>query len=153
MEIVSIVFLLLSMIELILGHGFLADPPARSSAWVYDLDFRRCCMNYDHAAMSCGGFSRQWAMNSECCRVKERNIKQPLSFAEGKCSICGEPFDQKKKLFGMGDPQYLGKIVRTYDQGSTISVTVVVSRFLLNFISSNDNLFFRLDHSKSFGNL
>jgi hypothetical protein len=56
-------------------------------------------------------------------------------FIEGKCSICGEAYDLKNKLFGMGDSMYLGKIVRTYIQGATIPVTVIVSFeiFLLFF--------------------
>ena len=47
----------------------------------------------------------------------------------GKCSICGEPFDRKPKLLGVGDALYSGKIVRTYTEGSVIPVTVVVSFF------------------------
>ena len=45
----------------------------------------------------------------------------------GKCSICGEAYDTKPSLFGLGGTMYLGKIVRTYAQGSVIPVTVVVS--------------------------
>lgn len=53
--------------------------------------------------------------------------KFSLAFhSDGKCSICGEAFDAKPKLFGRGDSMYLGKIVRTYTQGSVIPVTVVV---------------------------
>lgn len=48
-------------------------------------------------------------------------------FIGGKCSICGEAYDAKSKLFGLGDTMYLGKIVRTYTEGSTILVTVIVS--------------------------
>lgn len=56
-------------------------------------------------------------------------------FLEGKCSICGEAFDTKPKLFGMGDSMYLGKIVRTYTQGTVIPVTVTVNLKILCFIS------------------
>jgi len=45
----------------------------------------------------------------------------------GKCSICGEAYDLKPQLLGVGDAMYLGKIVRTYTQGATIPVTVIVS--------------------------
>jgi hypothetical protein len=48
-------------------------------------------------------------------------------FLGGKCSICGEPYDRKPQLLGVGDAMYLGKIVRTYTQGSVIPVTVIVS--------------------------
>jgi len=47
-------------------------------------------------------------------------------FLGGKCSICGEAYDLKPQLLGVGDAMYLGKIVRTYTQGSVIPVTVVV---------------------------
>ena len=50
-------------IELIDGHGYLADPPARSSAWLFDSDFKKCCTYYDHVAMFCGGVYRQWTIN------------------------------------------------------------------------------------------
>ena len=67
----------------------------------------------------------------------------------GKCSICGEPYDRKPKLLGVGDPMYLGKIVRTYTQGSIMPVTVVVS-FLLK-TSPFFIIIIILVNSKSFG--
>ncbi|CAF3546185.1 unnamed protein product [Adineta steineri] len=91
------------------GHGYLADPPARSSAWMFDKEFSKCCRYYNHAEMSCGGAYHEWIVN------------------RGKCSICGEAADLKPTLLGMGDEMYLGKIVRTYTQGSTIQVTVVLT--------------------------
>jgi hypothetical protein len=56
---------------------------------------------------------------------------------EGKCSICGEPFDRANKLFEKGGAMYTGKIVKTYTQGQQIDVTVVVSAS-----SERDSLFF-----------
>ncbi|CAF0719652.1 unnamed protein product [Adineta steineri] len=91
------------------GHGYLADPPARSSAWLFDADFATCCQYFNHAQMSCGGAYYQWAVQG------------------GKCSICGEAHDIKPRLLGRGDAMYLGKIVRTYIQGSFIPVTVVLT--------------------------
>ena len=91
------------------GHGYLADPPARSSAWLFDDDFNACCQYYNHMEMFCGGANYQWNING------------------GKCSICGEAYNAKPRLLGLGDAMYLGKIVRTYTQGSIIPVTVVVS--------------------------
>ncbi len=46
---------------------------------------------------------------------------------EGKCGICGEPYDRPNKLFEKGGSMYTGKIVKTYTQGQQIDVTVVVS--------------------------
>ena len=55
--------LLVLQIAGIYGHGYLADPIARSSAWLFDQDFAKCCTYYDHLQMSCGGMHRQWAAN------------------------------------------------------------------------------------------
>ncbi len=54
----------LNLLEHIDGHGYLADPPARSSAWLFDKDFSKCCRYYNHLEMSCGGTYQQWAVNS-----------------------------------------------------------------------------------------
>ena len=52
-------------IEQINGHGYLADPPARSSAWLFDQDFVSCCQYYNHAEMFCGGADYQWTINGK----------------------------------------------------------------------------------------
>ncbi|CAF3466509.1 unnamed protein product [Rotaria socialis] len=106
---ILLVVLIFHCIDKTYGHGYLADPPARSSAWLMDRDFRACCTYYEHTQMFCGGINHQWSVNG------------------GKCSICGEAYDQKTKLFDKGGEKYLGKIVRTYTQGSVISVTVILT--------------------------
>jgi hypothetical protein len=70
-------------------------------------------------------------------------------FIGGKCSICGEAYDLKPQLLGLGDAMYLGKIVRTYTQGSVIPVTVVVSFEI--FVCFFDTSTIILVNSKSFG--
>lgn len=47
------------------GHGYLADPPARSSAWLFDSDFVECCSYYNHMEMFCGGTYYQWIVNGK----------------------------------------------------------------------------------------
>ncbi len=47
--------------------------------------------------------------------------------SDGKCSICGEPYDKKVKLFEKGGAMYKGTIVKTYTQGQQIDVKVMVS--------------------------
>jgi len=47
------------------GHGYLADPPARSSAWLFDNDFASCCQYYNHMEMYCGGAYYQWVVNGK----------------------------------------------------------------------------------------
>lgn len=60
-----LIFLLqyLSLFQHCYGHGYLADPPARSSAWLFDNDFSSCCQYYNHAEMFCGGVNQQWLIN------------------------------------------------------------------------------------------
>lgn len=47
------------------SHGYLADPPARSSAWLFDSDFTECCSYYNHMEMFCGGTYQQWVVNGK----------------------------------------------------------------------------------------
>jgi hypothetical protein len=47
------------------SHGYLADPPARSSAWLFDSDFASCCQYYNHVEMFCGGAYYQWVVNGK----------------------------------------------------------------------------------------
>lgn len=42
------------------GHGYLLDPPARSSAWINDMSFKNCCEYFNHNEMFCGGRAHQW---------------------------------------------------------------------------------------------
>jgi hypothetical protein len=74
--------------------------------------------------MFCGGAYYQWIINGKHLVLICIWFKSSLG---GKCSICGEAYDAKPRLLGLGDAMYLGKIVRTYTQGSVIPVTVVVS--------------------------
>lgn len=53
----------LYVIQQVYSHGYLADPPARSSAWLYDRDFQSCCSYYEHMQMFCGGTDHQWVKN------------------------------------------------------------------------------------------
>ena len=58
--------------------------------------------------MFCGGMTHQWDKN------------------EGKCSICGEAWDEPRKLFSKGGEKYLGYVLREYKTGSIMDVTVEV---------------------------
>ena len=53
-------------------------------------------------------------------------IEDVLSYLDGKCGICGEPYDKPVKLFKKGGAMYKGKIVQTYTQGQQIDVKVMV---------------------------
>ncbi len=52
----------LSLVDRSNAHGYLADPPARSSAWLFDNSFISCCQYFNHMEMNCGGVSHQWAV-------------------------------------------------------------------------------------------
>ena len=64
-QIVLLFIFLLNQIEKSEAHGYLADPPARSSAWLFDDDFKACCKYFNHNEMFCGGTHRQWTVNSK----------------------------------------------------------------------------------------
>jgi len=61
-RILLFVFQSIYLFNQITGHGYLADPPARSSAWLYDRTFPQY---YNHLEMSCGGTYHQWTINSK----------------------------------------------------------------------------------------
>jgi len=62
------------------------------------------------------------------CLFFYNQIHIPSFVSDGKCSICGEPYDKKVKLFEKGGAMYKGTIVKTYTQGQQIDVKVMVSR-------------------------
>jgi hypothetical protein len=66
------------------------------------------------------------------CFCNHANISSLTSPSGGKCSICGEPYDKKVKLFEKGGAMYKGTIVKTYIQGEQIDVQVMVSQFTMN---------------------
>lgn len=47
----------------IYGHGYLYDPPARSTAWLVDSSFKQCCTYPNHMEMFCGGTQHQFGVN------------------------------------------------------------------------------------------
>ncbi|CAG2170078.1 unnamed protein product [Oppiella nova] len=53
------------------GHGYIADPPSRSSAWRFGFP---TVPNYDDNQLFCGGLDYQWKKMA------------------GKCGICGDPY-------------------------------------------------------------
>ncbi|CAF3167504.1 unnamed protein product [Rotaria sp. Silwood2] len=106
------------------GHGFLFDPPARSTAWIVIPDFRSCCTYYDHMQMFCGGVPVQYGENSRTFSLFACTYLHLWHLLDGKCGICGEPYNQVNKLFEMGGSMYKGTSVKTYNQGQQISVKV-----------------------------
>lgn len=97
------------------GHAFLAEPPARSSAWLFDKEFEKCCTYYNHNQMYCGGIDMLWSKFG------------------GKCGICGEAWNETKQ-FEKGGSMYLGKILRHYPIGEPFNVTVMVRLIFIVFL-------------------
>jgi hypothetical protein len=60
----GLLFFLTSCLVSISGHGYLLDPPARSTAWTVDQSFRQCCTYPNHMEMYCGGIQHQWNVHS-----------------------------------------------------------------------------------------
>ena len=67
---------------------------------------------------------KKWLILKEYLK-KYRFSFQIIKIAGGKCGICGEDFS-KPKQYEKGGSLYRGHTVRTYQKGSTISVTVEV---------------------------
>ncbi|KAF2367415.1 Cellulose/chitin-binding protein N-terminal [Trinorchestia longiramus] len=84
------------------GHGFLAEPPGRASAWRYGFNTP---VDYDDNECFCGGFTYQYASMG------------------GKCGICGDPWDQNPRDHEVGGIYATGTIVRDYTQGQVIKTT------------------------------
>ena len=70
-NIIKILSILIWFVHESYQHGYLIDPPARSSAWLVDEDFVECCKEFNHNQMFCGGKNRQWNDNGGKCGVKE----------------------------------------------------------------------------------
>ncbi|XP_030755205.1 uncharacterized protein LOC115881729 [Sitophilus oryzae] len=96
--------IILSILDLIDGHGRLIEPPSRASAWRYGFDTPH---NYNDHELYCGGFTRQWVKN------------------EGKCGVCGDAWDSKKpRAHEFGGVYGQGVIVRKYGVGSVMNIRV-----------------------------
>jgi len=87
------------------GHGYLAKPPARGSAWREGFDTP---VDVTDNEENCGGFANQWQIHG------------------GKCGICGDPWKGKKENETPGK-YATGTIVEYYKKGQTIDVEVKIT--------------------------
>lgn len=96
-----------SLISFADGHGRLIEPPSRASAWRYGFDTPH---NYNDHELFCGGFTRQWVKN------------------EGKCGVCGDPWDSKTpRAHEYGGTYGKGIIVRKYAPASIMTIRVEIT--------------------------
>ncbi|XP_061198092.1 uncharacterized protein LOC133206178 [Saccostrea echinata] len=103
--------LMLTLIPGALGHGYLQDPPSRSSMWRFGFNTPH---NYDDNQLFCGGFDRQWNKNG------------------GKCGICGDPWDGVRENEA-GGRYATGIISKRYTEGQIIDVKVKITASHLGY--------------------
>ncbi|KAJ7379978.1 hypothetical protein OS493_012740 [Desmophyllum pertusum] len=100
------VFVALSMIVLVVGHGHIRDPPSRNAAWTCGFDTPK---QYTYNELNCGGFSRQWDKNG------------------GKCGVCGDPYDKSHPQYVHPGKYATKTITKTYREGQEIEVKIKVT--------------------------
>ncbi|WAR15625.1 hypothetical protein MAR_005730 [Mya arenaria] len=96
------IFLIVFMMANVEGHGRLIEPPGRSSMWRFGFDTPK---NYNDNQLFCGGKWVQWGQNA------------------GKCGVCGDNWAGPKEN-EPGGKYYTGIIVKKYDIGAVIDVSV-----------------------------
>ncbi|KAL8602230.1 hypothetical protein ACOMHN_022743 [Nucella lapillus] len=102
-----IVWLALTSLPLVEGHGRLMEPPSRSSLWRFGLS---TAINYDDNALNCGGLNTEWYVN------------------HGKCGVCGDPWEQAQPRDNEAGGKYgKGIIAKTYASGQVIPVRVDIT--------------------------
>ncbi|XP_053383505.1 uncharacterized protein LOC123540003 [Mercenaria mercenaria] len=102
---ISSSLVLLSLANVVMGHGRLTDPPSRSSAFRYGFNTP---VNYMDHQLNCGGFWNQWGLNN------------------GRCGVCGDPY-QGPRENEAGGKYATGTIVRSYKEGQQISVETEIT--------------------------
>ncbi|XP_068245100.1 uncharacterized protein [Palaemon carinicauda] len=94
------------VITLCNGHGRLYEPPSRASAWRFGFNTPR---DYNDNEGFCGGFSHQYETQ------------------DGKCGICGDPWDQSPRAHEVGGIFATGLVVRHYLEGQVLNITVLIT--------------------------
>ena len=99
-----VVFLSLSFIASVLGHGRLIDPASRNAAWRFGF---KNPPHYTDNELNCGGFNVQWSTN------------------KGKCGVCGDPYHKKEQPHIYPGRYAFNQIItKTYREGQEIDVVV-----------------------------
>jgi len=91
-------------------HGYMEDPPSRSSMWRPQLGGFKTPKNYDDNGLNCGGKYVQHSQNG------------------GKCGICGDNYaDAQPRPNEAGGKYGTGTITRFYKSGQTIPIKVFLT--------------------------
>merc|ERR1711872_1207102 len=120
------ILILLLLPVLISGHASLIDPPSRAAMHHYG--FPQNPVDYQHNEGFCGGFAHQFSPQ-----------------IGGKCGICGDAWDANPKEHEAPGGKYAnGIIVRSYQPGGDITVTVLVTAdhkgYFTFKLCKNDNI-------------
>ncbi|XP_056009413.1 uncharacterized protein LOC125680015 [Ostrea edulis] len=101
----TVIVYLASLLAVGEPHGYMIEPPQRSSMWRVYPGFPP---NYNDMELFCGGRTRQWTVN------------------DGKCGVCGDPFDGVRKNEAGGE-YATGVIGRNYTRGQIITVDIEIT--------------------------
>ncbi|XP_045183781.2 uncharacterized protein LOC123542162 [Mercenaria mercenaria] len=101
----------LSQIDYVTSHGRLKQPAQRSSAWRYGFDNPP---NYNDMELFCGGFGVQWNPEND-----------------GRCGVCGDPFNAAVKPNEDVDGKYVvnGVITGSYFKGDVMETKVQLTAY------------------------
>ncbi|XP_069122394.1 uncharacterized protein [Argopecten irradians] len=99
-------WLLLTLVVAVRGHGRLWEPPSRSSMFRQGY---KTPPNYNDNQLNCGGFANQWGTQNR-----------------GKCGICGDPYNGDR-MNEAGGKYATGLITRKYSEGQVIDIDVQVT--------------------------
>ncbi|XP_060571961.1 uncharacterized protein LOC132730123 [Ruditapes philippinarum] len=105
-------FLVLVFVPYVMGHGYLAIPPARNSMWREGFSTPK---NYNDMGLNCGGYSNQWDKH------------------DGECGLCGDPVQnlmpRDHEAGGMNAP-YNRPISRCYNtRDNVMDITVRITAY------------------------
>lgn len=94
------------LLSVVLGHGRLVEPAGRSSAWRFGFPTP---VNHDDDGMNCGGRGSQFDRN------------------DGKCGICGDPWDMAPRPHEAGGKYATGTITKTYREGQVMPIKIRIT--------------------------
>ncbi|XP_064613004.1 uncharacterized protein LOC135476802 [Liolophura sinensis] len=88
------------------GHGRLVDPPNRGTMWRFGFDNPPDFQDHE---LNCGGQKHQWEKQN------------------GRCGVCGDPYDIFPRPHEAKGRFANGIIVDTYEEGATITITLDIT--------------------------
>ncbi|KAK5648476.1 hypothetical protein RI129_003368 [Pyrocoelia pectoralis] len=95
------------LLQHVVGHGMMWNPPNRSSLWRFNTSFP---INYEDNQNFCGGYATQWNIHG------------------GKCGVCGDNYGDAIPRENENTGVYgLGYVVAQYPSGSVMNVTIKIT--------------------------